>query len=77
MYRIGCLFDELAHLFVDLSAVKAIFSIIKADLFCTPKISFADSANSQSLIPGYNPPKSIQCPDKNDRHRWDVEKRYL
>ncbi len=32
MYRVGCLFDKSAHLFVDLPATKAIFSGIHADL---------------------------------------------
>jgi hypothetical protein len=36
MYRVGCLFDKSAHLFVDLPATKAIFSEIQADLSCTP-----------------------------------------
>jgi hypothetical protein len=36
MYRIGCLFDGAAHLFVDLPAIKAILNEIQADLCCTP-----------------------------------------
>ena len=44
-------FDKSAHLVVDLSATKAIFSGIQADLFFTPQISFADSSNSQSVMP--------------------------
>jgi len=43
MYRVGCLFDKSAHLFVDLPATKAISNGIQADLSFTPQISFADS----------------------------------
>jgi hypothetical protein len=35
MYRVGCLFDKSAHLFVDLPVTKAIFSGIQTDLSCT------------------------------------------
>jgi len=44
MYRVGCLFDKSAHLFVDLPAMKAILNGIQADLSFTPQISFADSS---------------------------------
>ena len=75
MYRVGCLFDQSAHLFVDLPATKAIFSGIQADLSCTPQISFADSSNSQSVMPGCIRPRSIQGPDKGGRHGWGVDHR--
>jgi hypothetical protein len=45
MYRVGCLFDQSAHLFVDLPARSAILNGTQADLSCTPHISFADSSN--------------------------------
>ena len=32
MYRVDCLLDKSAHIFVDLPATKAIFSGIQADL---------------------------------------------
>jgi hypothetical protein len=51
MYRVGCLFDKAAHLFVQFPATKAIFSGIQADLSSTPQINFADSSNSQSVMP--------------------------
>ena len=52
MYRVGCLFDKSAHLFVDLPATKAIFSGIQADLSFTPQISIADSSHAQSVMTG-------------------------
>jgi hypothetical protein len=50
MYRVGCHFDKLAHLFVDLPATKAIFSGIQADLSFTLTIYEALCMNV--LIPG-------------------------
>jgi len=38
MYRVGCLFDKSAHLFVDLPATKAILNGIQADLSFPPQI---------------------------------------
>ena len=61
-------FDKSAHLFVDLPVTKAIFSGIQADLSFTPQISFADSSNFQSVMFGCIRPRSIQGPDKGDRH---------
>jgi hypothetical protein len=75
MYRVSCLFDRSAHLFVDLPARSAILSGIQAALSCTPQISFADSSNSQSVRPGCIPPRSIQGPDQGDRHGWGVDHR--
>jgi hypothetical protein len=63
MYRVGSLFDKLAHLFVDLPA-KSHFSGIPADISFTPQISFADSSNSQSVMPEYIRPRNIQNPDR-------------
>jgi hypothetical protein len=74
MYRVGCLFDKSAHPFVDLPATKAILNGIQADLSFTRQISSADSSNSQSVMPEYIRPRSIQGPDKGDRHGWGVEK---
>ena len=68
MYRVGCLFDKSAHLFVDLPATKAILNGIQTDLSCTPQISSTDSLNSQSVMPGYIDPRRIQGPDRGDRH---------
>jgi hypothetical protein len=68
MYRVGCLFDRSAHLFADLPATKAILNGIQADLSFTPQISFADSLNSQSVMPGCIRRRSIQGPDSGDRH---------
>jgi hypothetical protein len=69
----GCIaFDKSAHLFVDLPATKAIFSGIQADLSFTPQINFADSSNSQSIMPGCIRAKNIQGPDKGDRHLFPI-----
>jgi len=68
MYRVGCLFDKAAHLFVDLPATMAILNGIQADLSFTPQFSFADSSNSQSVMPEYIRPRSIQGLDRGDRH---------
>ena len=67
MYRVGGLFDKSAPLFVDLPATKAILNGIQADLSFAPQISFADSSNSQSVMPRCIRPRSIQGPDKGDR----------
>ena len=68
MYRVGCLFDKSANLFVDLPATKVIFSGIQADLSFTPQISSADSSNSQSVMPGCIRPRNIQGPDRDDHY---------
>jgi hypothetical protein len=79
MYRFDCLFDKSDHFFVDLPAMKAIFSGIQADLFFTPQISFADSSNSRSVMPAcalqgkYIHPRNIQGPDRGDRHSFPIE----
>ena len=39
-----------------------------SDLFFTSQISFADSSNSQSVMPEYIRPRNIQSPDREDRH---------
>jgi hypothetical protein len=75
MYQGSCLFDQSAHLFVDLPARSAILSGIQATLSCTPQISFADSSHSQSVMPGCIRPRSIQGPDQGDRHGWGVDHR--
>jgi hypothetical protein len=61
MYRVGCLF-------VDLPAMKAIFSGIQADLSFTPQISFADSSNSQSIMPGCIRPEIINDLNRSDHY---------
>ena len=73
MYRVGCLFDKSAHLFVDLPATKAILNGIQADLSCTPQISLADSSNSQSVVPECIRLRSIQGPDRGNRHSFPIE----
>jgi len=50
MYRVGCLFDKSAHLFVDLPATKAIFSGIQADLSFTSL--FHEALCLNIFIPG-------------------------
>ncbi|MCX5835493.1 MAG: hypothetical protein NTX62_00660, partial [Deltaproteobacteria bacterium] len=62
-----------AHLFVDLPATKTILNGIQADLSFMPQISFADTSNSQNVMPECIRPKSIQCPDKGDRHSFPIE----
>ena len=74
MYRVGCPFDKSAHLFVDLPAMKAIFSGIQADLSFTPQISSADSSNSRSVMPGYIHPRNIQGLDRDNRHSFPIER---
>jgi hypothetical protein len=39
----------------------------------TPQISFADSSNSQSVIPEYIHPRNIQGLDKGDCHSFLIE----
>jgi hypothetical protein len=39
MYRVGCLFDKSAHLFVDFPATKAILNGFQADLSFTPHLT--------------------------------------
>jgi len=52
MYIVGCPFDKSAQLFVDLPDMKATCSVIQADHSCTPQISFPESSDSQSIMPG-------------------------
>ena len=60
--------------FLDSSPAKGSFGRFQADLSSTPQISSADSSNSQSFMPAcvlqgkYIRPRSIQGPDKGDRH---------
>ena len=41
-------------------ATRGSFGRFQADLFFTPQISFADSSNSQSVMPGCILPRNIQ-----------------
>lgn len=61
-------FDKTAHLFVDLFAMKAIFSGIQTDLSSTPQIGFADFSISQSIMSGCIRSRSIQSPDSGDHY---------
>jgi hypothetical protein len=51
---------------------KPFWGIIQACLSCMPKISFADSPNSRSVMLGRMHPRNIQGPDKDDRRCWGV-----
>ena len=63
MYCVGCLFDKSAHLLVCSSVVKA-----QTDSFFTPQISFADSSNSQSVMPECLHHKSIHGLNRSDHY---------
>jgi len=68
--------EKYAYLLVESPVKKAFLSTIQADLSCKPQISFADSSNSQSVMPGCIRPRSIQGPDKGDRHSFPIEMMY-
>jgi hypothetical protein len=66
MYRVVRFFDKSIHFFVDLPCTKTIVRATQAYLAFMSQIRFADSSISQSVLPEYIRPRSIQDLNRGD-----------
>jgi len=60
VYRVGQSSGWAIRFWAVSPATRGSFGRFQADLFFTPQISFADSSNSQSVMPGCILPRNIQ-----------------